>query len=151
MWKSFNDQYIISDKGEVKNLKTNHLLKGELNSKGYKRVSIKGNRYFVHRLVALLFIDNPNNLPQVNHINGNKLDNFVENLEWCTNQYNNTHSYKNGRTSGRTKLSKKNVMFIKSSIDNKTLTCKKLAEMFNVKLSTIYAIKQGLNSKRLNF
>lgn len=70
-------------------------------SRGYVRVHIgkgSGKRELksIHRLVATAFIPNPQNLPQVNHINGNKQDNRAENLEWCTPQYNTRHALNNG-------------------------------------------------------
>jgi hypothetical protein len=69
-------------------------------SHGYKKTSIaingKFKGIFIHRLVALAFIENPDSKPFVNHINGIKTDNRVENLEWCTMLENNIHAYKTG-------------------------------------------------------
>jgi hypothetical protein len=76
--------YYITKKGDVYNLK-GHKLKTEISANGYARVSLsKHKKYLIHRLVAQTFIPNPKNLPHVNHINENKLDNRVENLEWVT-------------------------------------------------------------------
>ena len=76
------------------------ILKQNVDEDGYFRINIrldrKDKRFGVHRLVAATFISNPDNLPCVNHINGNKQDNSVENLEWCTVAYNNHHAEKIG-------------------------------------------------------
>ena len=68
-------------------------------------------RFYIHRLVAMSFISNPNKYPQINHKNGNKKDNRVENLEWCTQKQNNQHAWKTGLNKGfeRTKEYKNKV------------------------------------------
>ena len=70
-------------------------MKQSLHTKGYKTVSLtkdgKTKTHFVHRLVAEAFIDNPDNLPMVNHKDEDKTNNFLENLEWCTASYNRTY------------------------------------------------------------
>ncbi|MGL4572738.1 MAG: HNH endonuclease [Clostridium sp.] len=113
-WKyieGFEDRYKISNTGKVfssycnKEMKSFATGKGYLNREnngGYKSIILyskvlhKGKNFKIHRLVAQHFIDNPKNLPQVNHIDGNKHNNNVDNLEWCTNSQNQIHAYKNG-------------------------------------------------------
>lgn len=89
--KGYEDKYLISNFGEVKVIKTNKILKKELR-RNYWSVQLwkdrKSKHFQIHRLVALHFIDNKNNYRYVNHKDENKLNNNVNNLEWCTASYN---------------------------------------------------------------
>ena len=94
MWKdikNWEDYYEISDSGDVRNKLTGRIIKGDKNSSGYFRVCLynknhnpQKQRFFRHRLVAEHFIENPENLPEVNHKDHNLEHNYVSNLEWCT-------------------------------------------------------------------
>lgn len=98
-----NGRYLISSLGRVKRVFKNHthLINGTPNYIGYMRVYIKvgevKKKKRIHRLVASAFLPNPECLPEVNHKNFIKTDNRVENLEWCTGQYNMDHARANGR------------------------------------------------------
>jgi hypothetical protein len=89
--------YSINFNGDIKSWKNDIILKPDI-SRGYKRVTLSKNgktkRYLVHRLVALTFIDNHNKKKYVNHIDGNKLNNCVKNLEWVTASENEKHAHK---------------------------------------------------------
>jgi hypothetical protein len=109
VWKeiqNYEKEYAISNYGRVKSLKrivaritTNtpikeRILKIKITRAGYGMVHLKrnGKCLFTHRLVAKAFIPNPENKKEVNHINGNSLNNDVSNLEWCTAKENSVHA-----------------------------------------------------------
>ena len=94
-WKNYNEKYLISNCGDVKNIKSEKILKIRTTPEGYVHYSLGGTNKKVHRIVANLFVPNPNNLPCVNHIDGNKLNNSYTNLEWCNYSMNLEHAYIN--------------------------------------------------------
>ena len=108
IWKEIpgtNGEYQVSNIGRVKTTKTGRILRQCLdNITGYYRVCLfktdRRKRMKVHRLVAAAFIPNPDNLPFINHIDGNKLNNNVSNLEWCTAKHNSVHARRTGLMAG---------------------------------------------------
>ena len=106
LWKDipgYEGLYQISNLGQVKSFRKStkygcqneYILKPNIASHGYKQVTLYKDtvkhKFLVHRLVASAFISNPNNLPQINHKDENRLNNYVDNLEWCTAEYNNAY------------------------------------------------------------
>ena len=106
--KNYEGLYQVSNLGRVYSIINNKILKPKLNRCGYLSVNLKYKGSHVtksiHRLVAQTFIENLYNFPQVNHIDEDKTNNCVDNLEWCTYKYNNnygTHREKEARTKGK--------------------------------------------------
>lgn len=101
IWKDVCDGYKVSNYGRVLSLakttirgrKYDKILSASKKDNGYYTVSINGNNEYVHRLVAKAFIDNPNNLNEINHKDEDKSNNRVDNLEWCTKSYNVYNDY----------------------------------------------------------
>ena len=97
MWKDipgWENKYEVNEYGDVRNKVTNKKIVGDFNSSGYPRITLydgkRKQRFFRHRLVAELFVSNPNNLPEVDHIDSNRKNCYYKNLKWV-NRKNNEH------------------------------------------------------------
>jgi hypothetical protein len=160
--KGFEGLYQISNEGQIRSLDRhvkgrNGLLKGsiKIQRKGlYPNITLFKNGEpkicNVHRLVALHFIDNPNNKPEVNHIDGNRENNHYLNLEWCTRKENALHSTtvlkKNvGNSSGTAILNEEQVKEIKLLLGLTKMKLQEIGDLFGVSNHVIHKIKRGKN------
>ena len=164
VWKAIqgeNHVYEVSNCGRVRRaeyinrqgqIKPSHVIATFPNTSGYLRTNLnidgKVKGYFVHRLVAELFVENPEGKPFVNHIDGNKLNNNANNLEWCTRSENERHAWKiglkhqsgvRGEKHGMHKLTQKQVDYIRKyhKPTDPVFGSKGLAKKFNVTPQTI--------------
>lgn len=148
--------YQVSTLGRVKSFQCREkiIVKPQLDNHGYLYVGLhkKGlaERFQVSRLVAVCFIPNPNNKPEVNHEDGHPLNNHVSNLTWVTHAENIRHAiFKGLRPSGsadsRAKLSDDDVCYIRDNPDR--LTGRQLAKLFNVHVMTISGVQLGKHYK----
>jgi hypothetical protein len=96
-------QYFVSNLGRIKNSSGTLMDNYKVNENGYIRVYIYNKTYALHRLIALAFIENPENKEQVNHIDGIKLNNSVQNLEWVSNKEKQIHKFQIGLGNNFTK------------------------------------------------
>lgn len=145
-----NNDYILNEVGTVRNKRKRNILNQFLNHKGYRMTDLgRSRKASIHRLVAETFIPNPDNKPQVNHINGCKEDNRSCNLEWVTPRENVIHGINKGlivpidklyRPTGsknfQSKLTEEDVNFIRNS----SMSIEELANKYNVSRATILDI-----------
>ena len=131
--------YQISNKGRVKSLGNNKNRKEKILSlkpiNGYIRVFLykngKPKPYSVHRLVAIAFIPNPNNYPEVNHIDEDKTNNIVENLEWCDKKYNMNYGTRNNRAGKKISENRKGKYLYDKNPKATKVKCITTGEVFN--------------------
>ena len=139
--KSTNDKGNWGDKRTLKIIvrKSGYCV---VNLHSYRGAVKKMKQYRVHQLVAKAFIPNPEKKPIINHLDGNKENNHVSNLEWCTQSENMIHAYKNGLCSRKkgvktTKLTVDDVKEIRKRYKNKNISQYQLSEDYSVTESTI--------------
>lgn len=143
--KEYLEKYIVYENGDVYSKKLKRFLIRRLDKSGYQCVSIANKRMFLHRIVAITFIDNPLNKRCVNHINGIKTDNNVKNLEWCTHSENNKHAYATGLKKPTPRLNNKLVI---NTITNEIYNS---AKELSIKTSLVYpSLINKLNGTRKN-
>ena len=152
--KDYEGLYFLDDLGNVfsypkKTRKNIRQIFPNIQNHGYQMIDLckDGNvkKHLLHRLIALTFLDNTEDKPQVNHINGIKNDNRIVNLEWCTRSENQKHSIKiglrttNGEKNSQSKLNYQDVLYIRNSNEKGSI----LAKKFNISHATICDIKKG--------
>lgn len=162
IWKDVIDYegvYLVSNFARVKRIMsrknpTCDIMNNIYHPSGYVHISLtnngKGRNFKLHRLVAMAFIPNPENKPQVNHIDGNKLNNLPSNLEWNTSKENINHAWntglskpKNGEKSNFSKLTEKEILEIREL--GITVSPKEISVIYNVSVSYI---RRVINRKR---
>ena len=163
--------YFVTKEGLVFSSKTNKFLKFSYDQQGYQRVGLYIGNYKtktikVHRLVAETFIENTKNKKDVNHIDGNKSNNNISNLEWCTRSENIKHSFKNGLSKISENQKNRFIQMTKLQIGNNNPSAKKIintlnGDIFNtikevlplvyLKRTTFQAMLNNQNPNKTNF
>jgi len=162
----YNGAYLVNKNGQIWSNKYNRVMLSHITPKGYKALSLRQNgkskTEFIHRLIAETFIQNLGNKPFVNHIDGNKQNNLIENLEWVTNLENMQHAWRTGLNT-YDKNKKKNMSLGPKSVrklnadDIKQIvglyksgqySYGRIAKMFNVNSGCIFQIMKGRSYKQ---
>lgn len=149
--------YLVSNFGRIYSQRRKHTNGGfrvsQTNLKGYKHVGFTKNgravTVTIHRMVAMAFLNNPDNLPSINHKDGDKSNNFASNIEWCTHLENLTHAFDNGlrvpvknEEHWNSKLKCSDIHVIRNRLSCGDMI-KSVAQDFGVSAACISAIKNG--------
>ena len=158
VWKTIPgfEDYSVSTKGQVRRdtpgpgTYPGKIMKPSISQKGYLQIKLKKKIKRIHRLVAISFLPNPDNLPEVDHIDENKKNNNVNNIEWVTPCENIRRSYRTGsrdhmiaENSPSNVLTEIQVLEIKKLLEKEEFSQRKLAKKFGVHHSTIRKIING--------
>lgn len=147
-------KYIVTEKGDIFHCIPQYNLLKKVrywNCKGYLKTSVtnehgKTYQFFVHRMIAFAFLPNSENKAEVNHINGNKQDNRVQNLEWCTRAENEQHKYKLGyKVSEETKEKIRKANSGKNCWRAKKVMCLETGEIFDTAKQASFHLKMSQN------
>lgn len=156
--KGYKGKYQVTKDGRIWSNHRNRFLTVQMNYLGYPVISLVGlgknkrkqKTHCIHRLVAEAYLPKVKDKPQINHKDGNKTNNHVSNLEWCTQKENVHHAWKNnlawvcsGDSHPNVKLTKKQVEEINNKIDYKYGTMSRLAKEYGVSVSLISLIGKG--------
>jgi NTP pyrophosphatase (non-canonical NTP hydrolase) len=166
IWKEipgYEEDYFVSNWGNVRSIgiktwggqgfyiKPKRILLPYITKEGYRTVALRGKTFKISRLVALAFLPIDNNRRYVNHINCNKLDDNINNLEWCTSSENNKHAIEHKLKNMSKKLSIEQCLDILSNFKYQNKSLKELAEKFNVHISSIKKAKQRAEKELKSF
>lgn len=161
--KGYEFKYSINVNGDVISHIRNKKLTGNMASDGYRQVSLYDNNgrqklHYVHRLVTQAFVPNPENKPCVNHLDGDKLNNHVSNLEWATHKENAQHAYDTGLKTQykgskhyNTKLSVRDALHIKDLTILTNLLQREIGALYKVSQGTVSLIKRKTHQELINY
>lgn len=146
--RGYEGRYTISNLGIVRSLITNKVLNPGITKFGYARINLrdennKSKSFFVHRLVAMNFLQNPNNYPEVNHIDCNRLNNRTDNLEWVSKKQNIKHSFLYGKKSNKgrknpnAKLIEEDIVAIRALNKTGRFSNNQISKLFNISSSSV--------------
>lgn len=161
MWKQIEDyDYEINPEGIVRRISSKRIKKSFKRPDGYIGIQLYKSKteiknFQLHRLIAIAFIDKPENKDVINHKDSNRGNNSLDNLEWVTKEENDKHAYEFGNASnkgsknGFSILTEKQVLEIRKKRTENKLTYQKLAEMYSVSYGCIAGIIQRANWKHI--
>lgn len=146
IWNGFTTHYLVGDHGTVFNTKKGKVMKPRYNNNGYVFIALRIKKIQihigVHRLVAMVFIPNPENKPEVNHIDTVRDNNYVGNLEWVTHQENMDHAKKIGHITTTVKVDDKTAHLICKMFVN-GMDIAEISNITGVKYHIVRGIKEG--------